>query len=224
MSLHLLNPIINLITSGTTNNKTTPDSEAFVDLLTLVEAAVASEIPLIQIREKQLSTRVLYELTRRAAKIVQGTTSRLLINDRFDVALAAGADGVHLTARSLPARVIRQLCPPDFLIGVSTHSASEVDAARVSGADFVLFGPIFPTESKRAFGEPQGLGKLADIVATDADFPVIAIGGIGMDNVEACFRNGAAGIAAIRLLNNANNLSSTVAEIRRVDRALKNHG
>ena len=224
MPLHLPQPIINLITSGTTNNKTTTYSEAFVDLLTLIEAAVAAEVPLIQIREKQLTTRVLYELTRRAAKIVQGTTTRLLVNDRFDLALAAGADGVQLTARSLPARVIRKLSPPEFVIGVSTHSASEVEAAKVGGADFVLFGPIFPTESKRAFGEPQGPGKLAEIAASVPDFPVIAIGGIGIDNVEQCFRSGAEGIAAVRLLNNANNLSSVVAEIRRMHRELKSDG
>jgi thiamine-phosphate pyrophosphorylase len=220
MPLPQLHPIINLITSGTTNNKTTPDSESFLDLLTLIEKAVAAGISLVQIREKELSTRVLYELTRRAAKIVEGTTTRLLVNDRFDVAITAGADGVQLTARSLPAHVIRKLAPPDFLIGVSTHSATEVEAARIGGADFVLFGPIFPTESKLAFGEPQGLNKLAEIASIVPGFPVIAIGGISVDNVEHCFRNGAAGIAAISLLNDADNLSTNVTEIRRMHREI----
>src|SRR5688500_20324907 len=102
-----------------------------------MEAAVAAAVPLVQIREKSLSARVLYELTIRATAIARGSTTRLLVNDRFDIARVAGADGVHLTSRSLPARVVRSICGEDFLIGVSTHSLQTALDARADGADFV---------------------------------------------------------------------------------------
>src|SRR5689334_25279397 len=151
MPLKVTVPIIYPITSGAA---TTPD------ILRLVQAAVDAEVPLFQIREKSLSARSLYELVVRAVSITRGSKTRLMVNDRVDVARAAGADGVHLTARSLPADVVRKICGPDFLIGVSTHTLDEARAAQAAGADFVVFGPIFETESKRAFGEPQGLDKL----------------------------------------------------------------
>ena len=214
MPLDLPKPIIYLITSGSTTNKTTPDSPEFSQLLTLIKAAVAAQIPLIQIREKALNTRVLYELTRRAVGIAHGSSTRVLVNDRFDVALGAGAAGVQLTAQSLSARVVRSATSSRFVIGVSTHSVHEAEEARSGGADLVLFGPVFETESKRSFGPPQGLSKLADIAAA-VDTPVIAIGGIAIENVRECLRHGAAGIAAIRLLNDSNSLLETVAAIRK---------
>jgi len=159
-------------------------------------------MPLFQIREKSLPARVLYDLVSRAAEITRGSKTRLLVNDRSDIARAAGADGVHLTTRSLPADVVRQVYGPEFLIGVSTHSLEEARAARDAGADFVVFGPVFETGSKRSFGEPQGLDKLRQVTGELREFPVLAIGGITFENVGACFQAGASGIAAIRLLNN----------------------
>jgi thiamine-phosphate pyrophosphorylase len=146
---------------------------------------------------------VLYELVVRAVSITRDTKTQLLVNDRVDVARAAGADGVHLTARSLPADVVRMTCGSEFLIGVSTHSLEEAQAARAGGADFVVFGPVFETESKRAFGPPQGLSKLHAITRALDDFPVLAIGGITLDNIAACLSAGARGIAGISLFNNA---------------------
>jgi thiamine-phosphate pyrophosphorylase len=201
-------PIIYPITSGTTTPQTTPE------ILRLVQAAVNAEVPLFQIREKSLPARVLYELTRRAAEISRGSKTRLLVNDRSDIARVARADGVHLTTRSLPAQVVRDLYGPEFLIGVSTHSLSEAEAARKAGADFVVFGPVFETESKRGFGEPQGLDKLLAVTRALADFPVVAIGGITLDNVEECFAAGARGVAAIRMLSDAETMASTVDTIR----------
>jgi thiamine-phosphate pyrophosphorylase len=142
---------------------------------------------------------VLYELILRAVEIARGSLTRVLINDRADIALAAGADGVHLTARSLPADVVRSMCGPEFLIGVSTHSLAEARAAQVGGADFVVFGPIFDTESKRAFGEPQGLDKLREVTSELGEFPVLAIGGITHENSAACIEAGASGFAGISL-------------------------
>src|SRR5215208_4738641 len=124
-------PIIYPITSGTTTAETTPHDPQLVSILRLVRAAVAAEVSLFQIREKALAARVLYELTVRAAEITRGSKTRLLVNDRSDIARAAGADGVHLTTHSLPAGVVRRIYGPEFLIGVSTHSLeAAVDAAK----------------------------------------------------------------------------------------------
>jgi thiamine-phosphate pyrophosphorylase len=142
---------------------------------------------------------VLYELTARAVEITRDTKTRLLVNDRVDIACAAGADGVHLTAHSLPADVVREIGGSDFLIGVSTHSLAEARAAQVAGADFVVFGPIFETESKRAFGAPQGLDKLREVTLALGEFPVLAIGGITRENTASCIEAGASGIAGISL-------------------------
>jgi len=150
---------------------------------------------------------VLYELVARTAEITHGSRTRLLVNDRSDIARAAGADGVHLTTQSLPAEVVRNIFGAEFVIGVSTHSLDEAHAARASGADFVVFGPVFETESKRAYGEPQGLNKLAEVARELGEFPVVAIGGITLDNVAECLQRGARGIAAIGMLNDTENLT-----------------
>jgi len=188
-------PIIYPITSGKAN----PD-----EILRLVRAAVDAEVPLFQIREKSLHARVLFELVARAAEITRGNRTRLLVNDRSDIARAAGADGVHLTTQSLPADVVRKIFGAEFLIGVSTHSLEEARLARAAGADFVVFGPVF---EKRGYGAPQGVDKLAEVTRALGEFPVVAIGGITLDNVDECFQAGARGIAAIRLLNDTENLT-----------------
>lgn len=197
MSLNLPRPITYAISSGATNSKTTPEATEFAAILRLVAAAVTAKVPLFQIREKNLSARVLYELVCRAVEITRGSSTRLLVNDRFDVARAAGADGVHLTAVSLPARVVREVCGPEFLVGVSTHSVAEARTARDAGADFIVFGPVFETESKRGFGPPQGLEKLQRVTSELQGFPVLAIGGVTIDNAEKCFAAGASGFAGI---------------------------
>jgi thiamine-phosphate pyrophosphorylase len=201
MPLQLPLPIIYAITSGASTAKTTSESPEFSSILLLIEAAVAAELPLVQIREKSLSARVLYELTSRGAAVTRGSKTRLLVNDRFDIARAAGADGVQLTTRSLPASEVRRVCGEDFLIGVSTHSVETALEARAEGADFVVFGPVFETESKRAFGPPQGLEKLREVTSALEGFPVVAIGGINLENVLECFSAGASGMAAIGLFN-----------------------
>ena len=201
MPLNQQRPILYAITNGAAKSKTTPDDDQFIRILHLAEAAVAAQISLVQIREKSLSARVLFELVTRAVKITRGSLTRLLVNDRVDVALAAGADGVHLASTSLPVRVVRAVCGPEFLIGASTHSLETARDARDSGADFVVFGPVFETESKRGFGPPQGLNKLQQVASELQGFPVVAIGGITLDNAESCFAAGASGIAGISLFD-----------------------
>ena len=215
MSLDLPLPILYLITSGATTIETTPSSAEFSDILLLVQAAVASRIPLVQIREKSLSARVLYELTARAARITYDTATNLLVNDRSDIAHTATAEGVHLTTQSLPPGLIRKTYGPRFVIGVSTHSLEQASAARDAGADFAVFGPVFETESKRAYGKPLGVRKLVEVTRELEDFPVLAIGGITLDNVDACFRAGAQGVAAIRLLGDQERLPEVTEEIRK---------
>ena len=205
MPLNLPRPIIYPITSGKATSQTIPD------ILRLLRAAVETEVPLFQIREKSLPARVLYDLTTRAAEITRGSRTRLLVNDRADIASAAGADGVHLTARSLPADVVRNTFGPEFLIGVSTHTLEEARAAREGGADFVVFGPVF---EKDGLSNPQGLDKLRSVTSELGDFPVLAIGGISLENIAASFEAGASGIAAIRLLNDAEKMAEVYERIQ----------
>jgi len=213
MLLDLHRPASYLITSGATTRETTSDGEDFARLIELVRAAVAIRISLIQLREKMLRSRVLYELARRSAQITRGSATRLLVNDRADIARAAGADGVHLTARSLEACVVRRVFGESFLIGVSTHSLHEARAARDGGADFAVFGPIYETPSKREFGAPIGLSVLSEAARELSPFPLFAIGGISRENVRDVLAAGARGVAAIRLFEDASNLSETVREI-----------
>jgi thiamine-phosphate pyrophosphorylase len=214
MPLNLKKPIIYLITDGETTLETTPASKEFLQLLGLIETAAALQINLVQLREKNLHTRVLYELTMKAAEITRASQTRFLVNDRADVARAAGAAGVHLTARSIETFVIRQTFGPEFVIGVSTHSFPEAQRARDSQADFAVFGPVFETVSKRAYGEPLGLAKLAEVAAELAPFPVLALGGVTVDKAGDCFRAGASGIAAIRIMSKVDELPHVVEAIR----------
>jgi thiamine-phosphate pyrophosphorylase len=148
----------------------------------------------IQIRDKQLQARDLLVLTRRAI----ATTRKVIVNTRMDIALAAGAAGLHLPADSPPASKFRVIASPAFLIGKSCHTLDEVRAAEQEGADYVFFGPIFAPLSKTSPLPPLGLNALAQ--ATRAvKISVIALGGITNENAEDCIRAGAAGIAAISL-------------------------
>jgi thiamine-phosphate pyrophosphorylase len=181
----------------------------------LVQAAVVARIDLVQIREKNLTASVLYQLATNAAIITKGSATKLLVNDRSDIAAAAGADGVHLTTSSLPTAVVRQTFGDDFLIGVSTHSIEEAKVAHQEGADFAAFGPVFETAAKKEFGEPTGLTGLAGVCSELSTFPVLALGGVELGNVAQCLRAGARGVAAIRMLQQPAQLAEVAEEIRR---------
>lgn len=194
----LARPLTYLITKGVAMPANFPRTKAAI--LEIVRSAAADGVSLIQIREKQLTARLLFELAAAAAAITRQTATKLLINERADIAIAAGADGVHLPASSIPAGVIRAAFPASFTIGVSAHSADEIKAARANGADFAVFGPVFETPGK---GPATGLDELKRISAANAPFPVIALGGIDETNFRTALENGAVGIAAIRALNDA---------------------
>ena len=149
-----------------------------------------------------------------SSAVTRSSGTKLLINDRADVAASAGADGVHLTTRSLPAVVVRRTFGNDFLIGVSTHSLSEARAAHAANADFAVLGPVFQTPSKAQYGSPVGLEQLKHVCAELKPFPILAIGGVTEDNFADCLRAGAQGIAAIRMFDDPERLGSVVEMIR----------
>ena len=213
MPLKIQPPILYLITSGVTSATTTPASKEFQDILITVRAAVAGNIDLFQIREKKLTARTLFELTLRAVEITAGSKTRLLVNDRADIARGAGADGVHLTAKSIRPEVIRRTFGEEFLVGVSTHSLAEVRKARNEGADFAVFGPVFETTSKREYGPPVGIPALQEAAQAVSPFHVLALGGVSLTNAPECLRAGASGIAAISLFANPASLKSVVTAI-----------
>lgn len=222
MPFNLHKPILYLITSGATSATTASTSDDYERIIRLLKAAVDANIDLIQIREKNLRDRILYDLSVRAREITRGSSTRLLINDRADIARASGADGVHLTTRSMPTSVLRQTFGPDFVIGVSTHSAEEVEQAVKGGADFAVFGPVFETESKELYGDPKGLVELNKVAARFRGFPILALGGINLANAAACVQAGASGIAAITLFQDAESLASVVDRISEMK--LQRHG
>lgn len=166
-------------------------------LLAQVRRAAAAGVDLIQIRERDLDARSLYDLVRRCRDAV-GERSRLVVNDRVDVALAAEADGVHLRADSISPADVRRLVPAGFLVGRSVHAPEEVTPLEAAGVDYFIFGTVFPTESKPAGSPTAGLHTLeAAVKATRV--PVLAVGGITVENAPAVAATGAAGIAAIGL-------------------------
>jgi thiamine-phosphate pyrophosphorylase len=186
-------------------------------LLEIIRKAAAAGIDWIQIREKDLEARALAELVRLAVAATRETGTKILVNDRLDVALAAGAAGVHLGEKSLSAETVekwrRSAVRMESQIGVSCHSVEAACAAERAGADYIFFGPVFPTPSKAAFGTPQGIERLRD-VCRSVRIPVLAIGGVTVESAHSCFDVGAAGLAAIRLFQESEDVSATAKRLR----------
>jgi thiamine-phosphate pyrophosphorylase len=166
------------------------------DLIASVGRALAGGVRAVQLREKELPGGKLYELALALRELTARHGARLLVNDRVDVALAAGADGVHLGAASVPPEEARRLLGPDALIGCSTHDLRELAAAGAGGADFVTFGPVYDTPSKAPYGPPVGVEALRRACAASR-IPVFALGGIGAGNVGEVLGAGAWGVGAI---------------------------
>jgi thiamine-phosphate pyrophosphorylase len=166
----------------------------------------------VQLREKDLDDRALLELAR-AARTALPPAIPLLVNGRLDVALAAGADGVHLPADGVPVAPLRARFGSGVLIGRSTHSVAEVERARDEGADYVTFGPVWETPGKVA---PVGTGELVRAVA--AGVPVYALGGVTLERFGELAAAGAAGVAAIRLFQRTPGLSPALSDVTRAAR------
>jgi len=189
-------------------------------LLDVIERVAAAGVQWIQIREKDLPAARLATLVR-AARRQCPPSARIVVNDRLDVVLSAGADGIHLGEMSLPPAGVVALLrerkspgpgPESLLVGVSTHSLDAARAAELAGAAYVFFGPVFETPSKRIYGAPQGMERLAE-VCRRVRIPVLAIGGITAANARQCFAVGAAGIAAIRLFQESADPSRLVRSL-----------
>jgi len=181
----------------------------------VIEAAIAAGVDAVQLRDRHAAGGVLL----RAAAMLRAATRRhgavLLVNDRIDVAIAAGADGVHLPAASFPIPVARRLLGRDAWIGRSTHASAEAEAAAAGGADYVVLGPIFATPSKAAYGEPLGVAALR---ATRASCPVVAIGGITPESVDEVRAAGAYGIAVVRsILHTQDSAAQTRRLLKRAE-------
>ena len=161
-------------------------------LTDVVHAALDGGVRAIQLREKDLEGRELYVLAEQLRALTARYQAQLLLNDRIDVALAVEADGVHLGQHSFSVEDARRLLGAGKLIGVSTHSQQEIDAAQ--DADFIVFGPVYYTPSKATYGEPQGLDRLRAAV-THSPLPVFAIGGIKTERVPEVVETGAHGVA-----------------------------
>jgi thiamine-phosphate pyrophosphorylase len=167
-------------------------------LLGYIERAIADGVDQIQIREKDLAARELLLLTRRVVELGAGQPTRILVNSRADIALAAGAHGVHLSADSISPRCLRSIAPPGFLVGISTHERWEILAAQEGGADFAVFGPVFSPGSKISYLPKTGPEGLRAAVQ-GLTIPVFALGGITPENADLCIQAGAVGVAGISL-------------------------
>lgn len=205
-------------------------ADSLAALIQKIEEVVAAGVDWVQIREKDLPARELASLTRQARAIAakysvkRASAIRVLVNDRLDVAIADRADGVHLSEKSLPvgearalieSAVVKQTIGESFLIGASCHSIEAAQSAEQKGADYILFGPIFATPSKEHFGPPQRTQRLQQVCRA-VSIPVLAVGGITLENAASCTVVGAEGIAAIRLFQSARDPLVTVRQLHQL--------
>ena len=201
-----------------------PQTDARTALLQKIADTLSAGVDWVQIREKDLSGKDLASLARQALTLCATPSAKrrdsacILVNDRLDIALAQGADGVHLGESSVPVSEAKQLvelrvASKNFLLGASCHSMESAKSAERDGADYIIFGPVFDTPSKVVFGAPQGIDRLAQ-VCSFARIPVLAIGGITLQNAPDCFAAGASGIAAIRLFQDSPDPAAIIRSLR----------
>jgi thiamine-phosphate pyrophosphorylase len=185
-------------------------------LLSIVTAALEGGASLVQLREKDLAGAALLGLASEVvaeARRVAGDRARVVVNDRLDVALSAKAAGVHLPASGLPVAAVRQRVKSRLLVGRSVHSLAEAREAEKAGADYLVFGPVFATPSKEAYGEPQGVDALRKVVAS-VRIPVWAIGGITPETAASLRGVPIAGVAAISAIASAADPAEVVRALR----------
>lgn len=224
MRLPSRRPLVCLVTDGErlqVRGASSPGEVADA-IVAQVREAAAADVDVVQVRELDLEGGALATLAGRCVEAVEGTATRVLVNDRLDVALAVGAHGVHLRADSYPAARVRDAAPPGFVIGRSVHGPAEASAATADGAiDFLVFGTVFASASKPVGHVPAGLEALARVVDAAGDVPVLAIGGVSVGTMPLIAATGAAGVAAIGLFLHgeagaAATIAETVAMLRRL--------
>ncbi|MBI4683104.1 MAG: thiamine phosphate synthase [Nitrospirae bacterium] len=181
-------------------------------LIAAVRLALKGGVKAVQLREKDLNTRELLKLAYKMRALTNQYKAKLFINDRFDIALAVGADGVHLTQNSIPTHAARNTVKKKLMIGVSTHSLKEAKEAEKGGADFITFGPVYRTPSKLKYGESVGLDTLRK-VSGKIKIPVFAIGGIKGDKINDVMESGAYGVAMISEIFGAEDIKGKSEEL-----------
>ncbi len=186
-----------------------------VHLVQAVAQAVDAGVRCVQVREKDLAPDKVLNLVTEIRNATRQHGARIIVNSRTDVALASGADGVHLPETGTAIATARKcLGPaPASLIGSSTHSIARALHVEASGADFITFGPVFETPSKARYGQPLGLAALKE-VCSSVDIPVFALGGIDADRAKSCLDAGAFGVAAISAILASHDIAETVASFR----------
>jgi thiamine-phosphate pyrophosphorylase len=185
------------------------------DFFEMVEQAVAGGVTMVQLREKELESADFFRQALKLKKALSGSGIPLIINDRLDIALAAGADGVHLGSGDLPLAAARRIAPPGFIIGASVFSEAEaLEAARV-GADYLAVSPLFLTPTKSDAQLAAGIAGLKQIRRATA-LPLVAIGGINRSNVADAIRAGADGVAVVSAIVNAEDPAAAVEELLRL--------
>jgi len=170
-----------------------------------IEDALKGGVKALQLREKDLSVRQLYEMACKLREITSRYGARLFVNDRLDVALSVEADGLHLAVTSIPLRAVRKITGGKMLIGVSTHTLEEAREAEREGADFITFGPVYETPSKKKYGTPAGTGKLKEVTER-ISIPVFGLGGIKIERVSEVLKTGAQGVALISSILSSDNI------------------
>ena len=193
-------PKLMLITDGSLET----DSSALDKII----CGCRSGLPAIQLREKRMETRKLWELAETLRQKISDHHTFFSINDRIDIAAALGAEAVQLSEKGLSPQIAKKL-KPTLMVGVSVHSLEMGQRAEQEGADYLVFGPIFDTPSKRAFGPPQGLSQLKKMTST-LSIPVLAVGGITPLNAKSCIEAGAHGVAAINVFMQSQDIKATI--------------
>ena len=184
----------------------------------VIRHAIAGGTDVVQLRDKEASTAAMYREAVLLRNLTKTTGTPLIINDRIDIALAVDADGVHLGQEDLPVSVARKLLGPDKLIGISTHSLEQALTAILENPDYVSIGPVFSTQTKKA-GPPVGTGLIRQL-KKKTHIPVIAIGGIGLQNVREVFQSGADCVAIVSSIVSAENVEESV---RRFIASIQSH-
>jgi len=187
----------------------------------VVDAALQGGAKAIQLREKDLSARALYELAQRLLPIARSRGAAFLINDRIDLAMALPLDGVHLARTSLPPAEARRLLGASRLVGISCHTVEEAMEAQ-EGADFIVLGPVFPTPSKATYGPPVGLERLRE-VRRRIELPILGIGGVTESNAAEVIAAGADGVASISAVMSAVDPAAAVRGLLQVVHAASAH-
>jgi thiamine-phosphate pyrophosphorylase len=180
-----------------------------------METALEAGVRAIQLREKDLSVRQLFDMAVWMRELTGEYGAKLFINDRVDVALSVGADGVHLGINSIPAHAVRKISGDKLIVGVSTHSVQEAEAAENDGADFVTLGPIYETPSKLKYGKPIGVDTVRE-ARSRTSIPLFAVGGIKSDRVKEVMDAGADGIAMISAILGSNDIKESTEEFLRL--------